>query len=136
MQGLLAFLVYAVTIINSGQASTSLIRDYIAAEATLVGAPVAETLHIADTESSFNHLNVGDHGTSFGIFQIHLPAHQDITEEQAENIVFSTEWSVSQLKAGNCSIWSTCDGNLIPASTTLKTQNLASGGVNLGNISP
>lgn len=111
MQGLLAFIVYAVTIINSGQATTSLIRDYVAAEATLTGVDVHMALTIAENESHLNPNNVGDHGTSYGLFQIHLPAHKDISQQQALDPVFSTEWSMAQLKAGNCHIWSTCPSN-------------------------
>ncbi len=112
MQGLLAFLIYAISIINSGQANQSLIRDYIAAEATLNGASVAETLHIADAESHFNPEAIGDHGESYGMFQIHLPAHKDISRKQAQSIIFSTEWSVQQIKEGNGKIWSTYDPTL------------------------
>lgn len=113
MQGLILFIVYAISIINSGQASTTLIRDYTAAEATLAGVSVAETLHIIDNESHDNPLAKGDYvsgvPTSFGISQIHLIAHKDITKEQAYNAVFSIEYLVNQLKQGNGHIWSTYD---------------------------
>lgn len=108
MQGLLAFILYAVSIINQGQASTSLIRDYVAAEATLSGVNVQTALTIATNESGLNPNNVGDYGTSYGLWQIHLPAHKDISEEEALDPVWSTEFAMVQLKQGNCHIWSTC----------------------------
>lgn len=39
--------------------------------------------NVMKCESSFNPNAVGDNGTSFGLSQIHLPAHPDITKEQA-----------------------------------------------------
>lgn len=111
MQGLLAFILYAQLIINQGQASTSLIRDYIAAVATLDGVDVQTALIIAKDESGFNPQAIGDHGTSIGLFQIHLPAHPDISEKQAEDPIFSTEWTMQKLKEGECDIWSTCPNN-------------------------
>lgn len=126
MQGLLLFLVFAVSQFNAGNFDKALIKDYIAAEATLVGAPVAEVLHIAEAESGFNSNAVGDKGTSFGLFQIHLPAHHDISKEQANNIVFSTEWSIQQIKAGRGEMWSTYDQSLDTPQNTLKSPYTAS----------
>ncbi len=34
----------------------------------------------------------GDNGTSFGPYQIHLPAHPDVTQQQAEDPLFSTRY--------------------------------------------
>lgn len=39
--------------------------------------------NVMKCESSFNPNAIGDGGTSFGLSQIHLPAHPDITKEQA-----------------------------------------------------
>lgn len=46
----------------------------------------------ADLESSLNPGDVGDQGTSFGPFQIHLPAHPGVTKEQAEDPTFATKF--------------------------------------------
>lgn len=71
-------------------------------------------LYIADRESSLVPTAQGDFSTttqeytSFGIWQIHLTAHTDITLEQATDPVWSTEWAINQLAQGNCKIWTTC----------------------------
>lgn len=101
------FLVMAVSSIHAGTADAALLKDFVAAEATLVGADVATALHIVHAESNFNPQAIGDHGESYGMWQIHLPAHKDISTEQAQDAVFSTEWAVGQLKQGNGHIWST-----------------------------
>lgn len=116
MQGLILFIALAISQLSDPHKSFAsnsplLMTDFIAAEATLDGVDPSVALHIAKAESSMNSDAVGDHGTSFGLFQIHLPAHPDISEEEAENPVFSTEWAMIQLKEGNCDIWSTCPTN-------------------------
>lgn len=63
---------------------------------------------IVKRESGFNQYAVGDHGTSIGLVQIHLPAHEDISRAQAENPVFAINFLAEQLSKGNCKIWSTC----------------------------
>lgn len=45
--------------------------------------------------------------TSFGLSQIHLPAHPEITEEQAYNPVFAVEFMAKEFSEGNSKIW-TC----------------------------
>ncbi len=112
MQGMVLFIAMAAASISAGTASPALVKDYIAAVATLNGVPVAETLHIAEAESGFNNQAVGDHGTSIGVWQIHLPAHPDISQAEATDTIFSTNWAVNQLKNGQCKIWSTCDLSL------------------------
>lgn len=39
-------------------------------------------LKIAKCESSLRPDAIGDHGTSIGVMQIHLPAHPSVTKEQ------------------------------------------------------
>jgi hypothetical protein len=58
-------------------------------------------------ESSFDKIAVGDKGKSFGLWQIHLPAHPDITKEQAFDPVFSTEWTAQEFSKGHQKQW-TC----------------------------
>lgn len=112
MQGLLLFIALATTQLSTPNIAYAdqqpLIRDYVAAEATLAGANVQDSLAILDKESTDCQMMIGDHGTSLGCWQIHLPAHPDISKQQAMSIVWSTEWSVKQLADGKCSEWSTC----------------------------
>ena len=52
---------------------------------------------------------VGDNGTSFGLSQIHLPAHPYVTKEQAFDIDFSIDFMAKEFSKGNEGIWS-CTG--------------------------
>lgn len=63
-----------------------------------------------ECESHFNQNAIGDHGTSFGIAQIHLSAHPDVSRENALDGVWSIEWAAREF-AKNPRIW-TCYRNL------------------------
>ena len=58
-------------------------------------------------ESNWNPDTIGDHGESFGLVQIHLIAHQDISKEQALNPRFAIQWMANEWANDNASIW-TC----------------------------
>jgi hypothetical protein len=58
-------------------------------------------------ESNWNPTAVGDKGTSFGLVQIHLPAHPHITEAQARNPEFALNFIVDEFIRGNEWKW-TC----------------------------
>lgn len=58
-------------------------------------------------ESTWNPNAIGDGGTSHGLVQIHLPAHPDITEEQAHDPEFALNFIVDEFKQGNEKKW-TC----------------------------
>ena len=68
-----------------------------------------DMLAVAKCESSLNPRAVGDlHlGTSRGLFQIHRPSHPTITDEQAFDPDWSSEWAARQFAAGRSSMW-TC----------------------------
>lgn len=108
MQGLLAILLFYYSQFALGNTSPEIIKDYIATEALVAGVNPQLAIQIAHDESKFNPMAIGDHGESYGIWQIHLPAHVSLNAQNAQDIVFSTQWSVNQLKEGNCRIWSTC----------------------------
>jgi hypothetical protein len=82
------------------------IQDYIVYMASIRGVDVSTALAIAKCESNFNGKAVGDHGTSFGTYQIHLPAHPNITKAQALNPTFAINWSINQMALGKFSQWS------------------------------
>jgi hypothetical protein len=67
---------------------------------------------IVHDESGFNQYAKGDFSkgapTSFGLVQIHAPAHKDISISQMYSPFFALNYLASQLKAGNCKLWSTC----------------------------
>lgn len=58
-------------------------------------------------ESGWHPNAVGDNGTSFGLVQIHLPAHPNVTREQAENPTFALNFIVDEFLKGNEWKW-TC----------------------------
>lgn len=64
-------------------------------------------------ESSLNPRAIGDHGNSYGIAQIHLPSHKDITKEEALDPEFAIGWTAYQFSLGNHNQW-TCYRNLYP----------------------
>ncbi len=57
-------------------------------------------------ESRFDFSAIGDHGTSFGIGQIHQPAHPEISTEQAFNAAFSIDFTAREMSVGNAWKWS------------------------------
>lgn len=50
---------------------------------------------------------VGDREQSFGLVQIHIPAHPSITKEQAKDPEFALEFLAKNLAAGKAGMW-TC----------------------------
>ena len=105
---LLPVLMFYISLIQSGSTTPAIIRDYIATEAIISNVNPQLAISIATAESKLNPNAIGDHGTSMGLWQIHLPAHASVSPENARSVVYSTEWAVNQLKEGNCQIWSTC----------------------------
>lgn len=63
-------------------------------------------LATARCESGLKSDAIGDGGNSYGLFQIHLPAHPNVTAEQALDPNFAVEWSAQKFKI-NPLIW-TC----------------------------
>ena len=66
---------------------------------------------VIQCESQWNPRAIGDSGTSYGLAQIHLPAHPDVTKEQALNPEFAIRWMGEQWGEGNARAW-TCFRNL------------------------
>ncbi len=56
-------------------------------------------------ESSYKTKAVGDNGNSHGLAQIHLPSHQTITKEQAQDPHFALTFLAKNLKAGKGRMW-------------------------------
>ena len=58
-------------------------------------APAEQMIAVIKCESKFNVNAVGDHGHSFGLVQIFLPAHPNITKKQALDPDFAVEYLAS-----------------------------------------
>lgn len=80
---------------------------YYGAEYGLSATEIAQAIEITRCESGFVESAVGDGGNSFGLVQIHLPSHPEITKEQALDKYFATWFIVSEIKNGNMWKW-TC----------------------------
>lgn len=91
--------------------STSTAPLIINAFAARYGADFYDLLAVAKCESGLDANAKGDYKngkpTSFGIFQIHLPSHPEVTRAQALDPWFSIEWSAKHFAAGNQNMW-TC----------------------------
>ena len=67
--------------------------------------------YIIKCESGFNISSVGDKGKSFGLVQIHLPSHPEVTKQQALDFNFAVEFLSKNIAEGKADMW-TCYRNL------------------------
>ena len=67
---------------------------------------------VVKRESQFVCTAKGDGGKSHGCWQIHLGWHPEITKEQARNVIWSTQWSLAEMKVNGCKAWSTCNATM------------------------
>lgn len=67
---------------------------------------VDRAIKIANCESGINPKAIGDHGWSYGIWQIYLKAHPNITKAQAQDPEWSTRWALTHMKQGHWNMWS------------------------------
>lgn len=72
----------------------------------LYGVSSSTVYKVLECESKLSASAVGDHGTSFGIAQIHLPAHPEISKIEALDPYFSIEWTARQMSTGHGNMWS------------------------------
>lgn len=82
-------------------------ENYAWNEAVKVGIDPNTFTKTLQCESEFDPDAVGDHGTSIGIAQIHLPAHPDVTAQDANDGIWSIDWAAQQFADGRASEW-TC----------------------------
>ena len=75
------------------------------------GVNPALTACIAAHESQWNPTQVGDignrNGESYGLFQIEIQQHPDVTEAEAFDPAQATAWMLAEIKAGRVNEWST-----------------------------
>lgn len=58
-------------------------------------------------EMQSGYYSRGAREESYGLSQIHLPSHPEITKTQAQNAKFSISWMASELSKGRAWQWST-----------------------------
>ena len=82
-------------------------------EAGLSEAKIGQIVATIECESQFQNVQsncrykTGEREESYGVSQIHLKAHPNITKEQALDIEFAVDFIVSEFKKGNERKW-TC----------------------------
>lgn len=91
--------------------STTTAVDIITAYAAHYGIPAQPLIDTLYCESDFNPDAVGDNDTSFGVAQIHLPAHPEITKAEALDPLWAINWAAAQFAAGREHEW-TCYNEL------------------------
>ena len=79
--------------------------------ATQYNVSARKMLNTMQCESSLNVVAIGDNGNSFGLSQIYLPAHRNITQEQAQDAVFASEFMAKEFSEGHAYEW-TCYRNI------------------------
>ena len=62
---------------------------------------------VIQCESQFDKDAVGDHGNSYGLVQIYLPANPSISKEEALDPFFSINFLLTEWKLGRGHLW-TC----------------------------
>lgn len=63
--------------------------------------------NVLECESSLNPKAVGDGGNSYGIAQIHLPSHPNISKAEALDAEFSIKFMAENFSKGKAKLW-TC----------------------------
>ena len=80
-------------------------ENYAAQEAVKIGIDPQRFTATLQCESGYDPQAVGDQGTSLGIAQIHLPAHPNVTSQEALNPIWSIDWAAQNF-AKDPEIWS------------------------------
>lgn len=87
----------------------SQIEDYIFRTAFERGINPQKAVYIAQCESGFDpNVTPGDHGTSYGLWQIHMTAHTSVTMDQATDVEWSTDWAFDRMQKEDYSPWVIC----------------------------
>jgi hypothetical protein len=83
------------------------VQELVSKYALMYNVSEQRMLGTMKCESGFNPKAIGDKGTSFGLSQIHLPAHPTITKEQALNPDFAVQFMAKSFAQGKERMW-TC----------------------------
>lgn len=65
-----------------------------------------ESINFKDPAIQSGHYLHGKREQSFGVVQIHLPSHPDVSYEQAIDPVWALEWAANEFSKGNEHMWS------------------------------
>lgn len=92
---------------STTQASSTIINKIIASSSDYYEVSSDKVTSVLTCESGLNPNAVGDNGHSFGLAQIYMPAHPEITKEQALDPYFAVDYLASQMPKGHGRMW-TC----------------------------
>lgn len=74
--------------------------------------PTRDPMKQSDVRYSFSSskrgIVKGEREQSFGLAQIHLPDHPDISYASATDPIFAIDYLGKELSKGNCKQWTTC----------------------------
>lgn len=87
--------------------STTTAPVIIAQYASKYGISAQPLINTLACESSFDSGAIGDNGASYGVSQIYLPAHPEISKTEALDPLWSINWAAQEFAAGNAHLW-TC----------------------------
>lgn len=95
--------------------ASSTAEDIILSYAAHYGIDGKVFLNTLRCESGFTASAKGDYvsgnPTSFGVAQIHLPAHPEVTRAEALDPLWSIDWAAHQFSLGNAYMWSCYHGS-------------------------
>lgn len=83
------------------------IQAYAAHKAVEFGLNPVLFKKVIACESQWNAGAIGDHGQSYGLVQIHLSSHSDVSKEEALNPHFAIDWMAHEWSLGHERQW-TC----------------------------
>ncbi len=92
------------------------ILDNIKTKSQIYGVDFPDMVATLDCESHLNPKAIGDNNRSFGLAQIFLPAHPEVTKEMAQDPEFAITFTAKEFAKNNQKIW-TCWRQLHPNSS-------------------
>jgi soluble lytic murein transglycosylase-like protein len=98
---------FLIPLISHAQSVPPEIQSIINNASTTYNVSTTTLAAVLNCESTFNPEAVGDATTSFGIAQIHLIAHPEITLQEALNPVWAVDYLASSISQGKGRQW-TC----------------------------
>lgn len=112
MKYLLLCLLFFSPLVSYAETPMDNITQFIAETAKEYGINPQLALYVSYKESKWNPSAIGDHGTSFGLWQIHNPTKKKIRPlsiQEAKDYKISTRWAMqTMIEDGDCHQWSTC----------------------------
>ena len=99
--------VSASTTIPEATTTPSTIPEMVSWSANKYGVDPEIITKVIQCESTSNPTAIGDHGHSYGISQIYLPAHPEITKDQALDPAWAIDYLAQQISIGKGNRW-TC----------------------------